>query len=767
MPRTTDTLSVRAWSLRILLPCDERVTWAQPFDVTIAVTELTSDLAKYTASTPLTGIRCSVAFAAPPAPVSAFEVVIRRTDSTTLPAGTVYVVAVPLSATTVIVPTSPQAQDVKIPANATVLFICPPPMIQASQRMQIITRPAGSVTSAMRIMIGASAYGLDTKMTSEPVSWYAGVSPGNLASFTLNLGHFSGGSSTLLRVLQFPSTGISSTGELVLVGSSLSCKVPACALGNPITALYTAVLGTYTLSTLSVTMLYDNRGSPCRYVLTCPVGLTAGVLVNIGYGDPRVPLINEQPLFLTESIPSSAPKWLTNPTVDGAYTISVDAFRAVGSNFSAYPIQWGVPGPLLVSQGNYYNVQDYSALTAGINGTVTCAAQARCPTPNASAVRIVVNTTRTILTYPGIPWSGSERCEWTVQCTDRYGQSLSAQYNITYRAVGVVFTWMLSSSGIPYMKTDTPTSQLVQLAVTVSCARPSNPASPPPPQRVRSMSRSVTRSASETDEVTVAVPVPDPGPPEPTGPTGVPPSPTPTTARVITTRAVSTTAAPPPPSTTSTASTRPTSVLPSTTSTGPAVSTSTSAVPSATTMPPPSPPSPPASTSAPPTNHRRTRTATLSFTLTTSRGGGQRQPPTIALIAAAAADSPSLDPKTIAISIGVIAGVVLLLAGLGFFGRRFVNAWRRRRRGGDDDAAVQPMQDRTAGYRWYEDAQDVAADLEQRGDAVQRLDHEGLLCMPTILETVTPVQPSAAGGRVAPPSRATMRVNPLLIAQGL
>jgi hypothetical protein len=138
-----------------------------------------------------------------------------------------------------------------------------------------------------------------------------------------------------------------------------------------------------------------------------------------------------------------------------------------------------------------------------------------------------------------------------------------------------------------------------------------------------------------------------------------------------------------------------------------------------------------------------------------------------ALIAAAAADNPSLDPKTIAISIGVIAGVVLLLAGLGFFGRRFVNAWRRRRRSGDDDDAVQPMQDRTAGYRWYEDAQDVAADLEQRGDAVQRLDHEGLLCMPTILETVTPVQLSAAGGRVAPPSRATMRVNPLLIAQGL
>jgi hypothetical protein len=142
-----------------------------------------------------------------------------------------------------------------------------------------------------------------------------------------------------------------------------------------------------------------------------------------------------------------------------------------------------------------------------------------------------------------------------------------------------------------------------------------------------------------------------------------------------------------------------------------------------------------------------------------------------------------MSPATIGITVGVLALLALLLVGALLFGRRIVAAWRQRRRKGGSEEGVQPMEERTGAYRWYDDAHDVAADLEARGVATQRLDHNALLLNgPTAKEAAVPLMAtgSAFGGLApianrsasrslaefntppTPPARAVQRVNPLL-----
>ena len=102
---------------------------------------------------------------------------------------------------------------------------------------------------------------------------------------------------------------------------------------------------------------------------------------------------------------------------------------------------------------------------------------------------------------------------------------------------------------------------------------------------------------------------------------------------------------------------------------------------------------------------------------------------------AAAAAGFSVDGATIGIGIGSIVVLVALVAAVFLLAPRIRKAWRQRRRTGNEDGPAQPMEARTNEYRWYEDAEQVAADLEARGDDVQRQDHEGLLRVPTVEST--------------------------------
>jgi hypothetical protein len=99
----------------------------------------------------------------------------------------------------------------------------------------------------------------------------------------------------------------------------------------------------------------------------------------------------------------------------------------------------------------------------------------------------------------------------------------------------------------------------------------------------------------------------------------------------------------------------------------------------------------------------------------------------------------ALSPETIGIIVGAVAGVALVAAIIGFSHRRIIKAWRQRRRGGDDDSApAQPMVERTNEYRWYENAEAIAADLEQRGEGARTQDHDALLQVPTVEVTKGP-----------------------------
>ena len=144
--------------------------------------------------------------------------------------------------------------------------------------------------------------------------------------------------------------------------------------------------------------------------------------------------------------------------------------------------------------------------------------------------------------------------------------------------------------------------------------------------------------------------------------------------------------------------------------------------------------------------------------------------------AGAAADS-GIDAATMGTYVGG-AAVVGVVGGALFLGLPALRrAWRRRRRSGDgDDAPASPMQDRTGQYRWYEDAEAVANDIENRGEAVQREDHEGLLHVPQVTTRSAPdpfaVDANASltsaliSGKLGPSvpasSVAPQRVNPLL-----
>jgi hypothetical protein len=133
-----------------------------------------------------------------------------------------------------------------------------------------------------------------------------------------------------------------------------------------------------------------------------------------------------------------------------------------------------------------------------------------------------------------------------------------------------------------------------------------------------------------------------------------------------------------------------------------------------------------------------TNTATLSVSPSVSVTATLSVPDRF-LVAAAAAASGSEGLS--AAGIGLIVGLLVALIVAAFIAccvvRPALLAWRRRRRKGDnnDDTELGAhLKERNSQYRWYEDAEAVAADLEQRGDAVQAQDHEGLLRMPTMLE---------------------------------
>jgi hypothetical protein len=102
--------------------------------------------------------------------------------------------------------------------------------------------------------------------------------------------------------------------------------------------------------------------------------------------------------------------------------------------------------------------------------------------------------------------------------------------------------------------------------------------------------------------------------------------------------------------------------------------------------------------------------------------------------------------------IGAALALVAVLVCLVLLVPMLLCSWRRRRRtGGGADGPAEPMRERTNQYRWYEDAEAVAGDIEARGEDVQRQDHEGLLHVPEVTTTTsTAADPFALGPSSAP-----------------
>uniref|UniRef100_A0A7S1PU92 Uncharacterized protein n=1 Tax=Neobodo designis TaxID=312471 RepID=A0A7S1PU92_NEODS len=156
-------------------------------------------------------------------------------------------------------------------------------------------------------------------------------------------------------------------------------------------------------------------------------------------------------------------------------------------------------------------------------------------------------------------------------------------------------------------------------------------------------------------------------------------------------------------------------------------------------MPPPPPTPPPTPPGTPPPHHAfgtLTASITESETRATAPAPGGRP--------AAAAGDVSVDGATLATYLGGAVLVALLIGGVVLAVPRVALAWRRRRRGGgDDDGPTAPMRDRTNEYRWYEDAEAVAHDIEARGDGVQR-DGPGLLAVPLLATPAAVADPFAS-----------------------
>ena len=76
--------------------------------------------------------------------------------------------------------------------------------------------------------------------------------------------------------------------------------------------------------------------------------------------------------------------------------------------------------------------------------------------------------------------------------------------------------------------------------------------------------------------------------------------------------------------------------------------------------------------------------------------------------------------------IGAALALVAVLVCLVLLVPMLLRSWRRRRRtGGGADGPAEPMRERTNKYRWYEDAEAVAGDIEARGAASRRVHSSG------------------------------------------
>jgi hypothetical protein len=342
MEQGLEVASVSAWSLRVLLPCDQRVPAATgTFDVTVAVTWGTTGTPQ---TDVLVGVRCGVPFAAsPPIPSSSFAVTVARYDGTALPEGTFHVVAVPISATRIVVGSQPPG--FVAPPNATVLLICPYPSVVVN-RSAVIVQDTGisTVPSSQRAIAGVVTLALNRAYTAIEGSHFAGMGP-NVNNLTFSPPLRDGGNALLVSFYSRPSAPTVVTTTNTIGSPMLTCQVRTCNMPG---GSFDAATLIYSAPNVTFNDFEANRGADCSYGWTCPSNSVA-VIMNAAFANPYVASLNGVP-FTNLSLVSSAPRYLMlnsslAPRVGAngpwGLKITLDAERAGTFKFDAYPSEWG------------------------------------------------------------------------------------------------------------------------------------------------------------------------------------------------------------------------------------------------------------------------------------------------------------------------------------------------------------------------------------------------------------------------------------------